>query len=69
MYIGNQVKTTLVIIIPNIIQRSITKIPPHSSYSRQISYMFCNSVLNSHNPSHARVQTHIQASALREPLR
>jgi hypothetical protein len=69
MSIGAQGKTSLVIIILNIIQRNITNICAHLSYIRIIAYMLCEGVLNSRSPSRAHAQTHMQANAPCEPLR
>jgi hypothetical protein len=65
MYIGAQLKTILGIIIPNIIQRSITKIFAHSSYIIVTAYMFCEGVLNSRSPSRARARAQTFQRTLR----
>jgi hypothetical protein len=58
------------IITQNIIQRNIRKTCTDKYYIRQISFRFCEVVLNyshSRNPSYARARMHGQIQAPREP--
>jgi hypothetical protein len=71
MFIGNQEVKISVIITQNIIQQNITKTCADQYYSRQISFRFCEGVLNysrSRNPSYVRARTHGQIQAPKATL-